>query len=87
MSGILHIFRTHPDAYQVNYTLGPRSWVRVMTREQLEEVLVTPAAFDDILIAKVFDELGAKDNVTVADVVISENEATVLGFEPMPSDA
>ena len=87
MSGILHIFRTQPDAYQVNYTLGAYSWVRTMTREQLEEVLVTPAAFDDLLIAKVFDELGAKDNVTVSDVTISENEASALGFEPMPSDA
>ena len=53
MSGILHIFRTQPDAYQVNYTLGPRSWARVMNRTQLEEILVTPGAFDDMLIARV----------------------------------
>ena len=87
MSGILHIFNLRPDVYQVNYTLGPRSWVRTMTRPQLEEILVTPGAFDDLLIARVFDQLGATDNVTVADVHISENEASVLGFEPMPSDA
>ncbi len=87
MSGILHIFNLRPDVYQVNYTLGPRSWVRAMTREQLEEILVTPAAFNDVLIASVFDELTAKSNVTVADVSISENQASALGFEPMNSDA
>lgn len=87
MSGILHIFGVSPDVYQVNYTLGPRSYVRTVTRDELEHLLVTPAAFDDALIEKVFEELTARQNITVADVHISDNEAAVLGFEPMPSDA
>ena len=87
MSGVLHVFRTLPDAYQVNYTLGTTSYVRTCTREQLEHLLVTPAAFTDDLISKVFDELTAHNHVTVADVVIPEKETSSLGFEPMPSDA
>jgi hypothetical protein len=87
MSGILHIFRTQPDIYQVNYTLGTVSYVRTCTREELEHLLVTPAAFDNALISSVFEELTARNNVTVSDVVIPEKEASVLGFEPMPSDA
>jgi len=87
MSGILHVFRTLPDTYQVNYTLGTTSYVRTCTREQLEHLLVSPAAFGHALIAQVFDELSAKNNVTVSDVVIPESETSVLGFEPMPSDA
>ncbi len=87
MSGLLHIFRTLPDAYQVNYTLGTASYVRVCTREQLEHLLVTPAAFSDALISQVFDELSTKNSITVADVVIPEKETSSLGFEPLPSDA
>ena len=87
MSGILHIFRAQPDIYQVNYTLGCTSYVRTCTRPELEHLLVTPAAFDDAMIASVFDELGAKDKVTVSEVEISERETGNLGFEPMPSDA
>lgn len=87
MSGILHIFRTLPDAYQVDYSLGTVSYVRMCTREELEHLLVTPAAFTDELIQQVFDELNAKNNVTVADVHISERETSSLGFEPLPSDA
>ena len=87
MSGILHIFRTLSDSYQVNYTLGCTSYVRTCTREQLEDLMVTPAAFDDALITQVFEELTAKNNVTVADVVIPEKETSALGFGPMPSDA
>ena len=87
MSGILHIFRTQPDIYQVNYTLGTTSYVRTCTRGELEHLLVTPASFDDALIASVFDELTAKNNVTVSDIAISERDTSALGFEPMPSDA
>ena len=87
MSGILHIFRTQPDVYQVNYTLGTVSYVRTCTRGELEHLLVTPAAFDDAMIAKVFEELTVRNNVTVSDVAILEREACALGFEPMPSDA
>lgn len=87
MSGILHIFRTQPDLYQVNYTLGTASYARTCSREQLEHIMVTPAAFNDELIDNVFDELSKTENVTIADVAISENDATSLGFEPMPSDA
>lgn len=87
MSGILHIFRAQSDIYQVNYTLGCTSYVRTCTRPELEHLLVTPAAFDDALIAGVFDELTAKNNVTVSDVHISERETSALGLEPMPSDA
>lgn len=87
MAGILHVFELRPDIYQVNYNLGSYSYVRTCTREQLEHLLVTPAAFDDALIAKVFDELTGKHNVTVSDVSIPEKEVSSLGFEPMPSDA
>lgn len=87
MSGIMHIFRTQPDIYQVNYTLGTTSYVRTCTRPELEHLLVTPASFDDALIASVFDELAAKNNVTVSEVAISERDTSALGFEPMPSDA
>lgn len=87
MSGILHIFRTQPEIYQVNYTLGTVSYVRTCTREELEHLLVTPAAFDDQLISSVFEALTARNNVTVSDVAIPEKETSSLGFEPMPSDA
>ncbi len=87
MSGILHIFGLAPDVYQVDYTLGTASYVRTCTREQLEHILVTPAAFTDDLIAQVFDELKTRNKVTVADVAIPEHETTSLGFELMPSDA
>ena len=87
MSGILHIFLSRPDIYQVNYTLGTTSYVRTCTHDQLEHLLVTPAAFSDELIASVFEELTARHNVTVSDVVIPEKETSALGFEPMPSDA
>ncbi|ABF39559.1 hypothetical protein Acid345_0554 [Candidatus Koribacter versatilis Ellin345] len=87
MSGILHVFRTQPDVYQVNYTLGVYSWVRTMPREELEHLLVTPVALEEDFLDKVLDELNAKENITIADVSITENEASALGFEPMPSDA
>jgi hypothetical protein len=87
MSGLLHIFRTHPDVYQLDYTLGTMSYARTCTREQLEHLLVTPAAFDEILISQIFDELSAHNNVTVTEVDIPEEETNSLGFEPMPSDA
>ncbi len=87
MSGILHVFRTLPDIYQVDYTLGTASYVRTCTREQLEHLLVTPAAFTDELISKVFNELNAHNKVTVTDVEIPEKETSSLGFEPLPSDA
>jgi hypothetical protein len=87
MSGILHIFRTQPDLYQVNYTLGTTSYARTCTREQLEHLMVTPAGFPDALIDSTFQELAAHNNVTVSDVSIPEREASALGFEPMPSDA
>ncbi|HEY3927537.1 MAG TPA: hypothetical protein VGL89_04110 [Candidatus Koribacter sp.] len=87
MSGILHIFRSQPDIYQVNYTLGVTNYVRTCTREQLEHLLVTPAALDDALIAGLFDELNAHDKVTVSDVSITPNQVSSHGFEPMPSDA
>ena len=87
MSGILHIFRTQPDLYQVNYTVGATSYARTCTAEQLEHLLVTPTGFAENLVKSVFQELAARNNVTVSDVSIPEREASALGFEPMPSDA
>lgn len=88
MSGVLHIFRVAtPDVFQVDYTSGTLTYARTCTREQLEHIMVTPMAFDDDLIAKVLDELDVKNNTTVSDVSLTPNEASALGFEPMPSDA
>jgi hypothetical protein len=87
MSGILHIFRTQPDLYQVNYTIGATSYARTCTAEQLEHLLVTPTGFAENLVNSVFQELAARNNVTVSDVSIPGREASALGFEPMPSDA
>jgi hypothetical protein len=87
MSAILHAFTNAPDSFQVNLTIGVNSYVRTCTGEELEHMLVTPAAFDDDMIRKVFDELAEHHKVTVTDVDIPEKLASALGFEAMPSDA
>lgn len=87
MAGLLHIFRTQPDVYQVNYTLGTTSYARTCNREQLEHLLVTPSGLPDAFIESVFQELASRNNVTVTDVDIPERETSALGFEPLPSDA
>ncbi len=87
MSAILHIFRTQPDIYQVDLSIGVNTYARTCTREELEHLMVTPGAFSDGLISDVFHELDARNNVTVSDVHIAEKLTSSLGFEPMPSDA
>jgi hypothetical protein len=87
MSGTLHIFRTQPDLYQVNYTVGSTSYARTCTAAQLEHLLVTPTGFAENLVNSVLQELSTRNNVTVSDVKISERDTSALGFEPMPTDA
>lgn len=87
MACLMHVFRSAPDLYQVMFSLGTMSWVRNCTHEELQHILVTPAALDDGIIRGLMDELSAHNKVTLTGVEVSEKMAVALGFEPMPSDA
>ncbi len=94
MPGYLHIFRL-PEAvndrqatrYQLNYTVGGNSYVRVFNPEGLDEFLrsnvgVAPEAAEEAL-----RQLRCDGRTTIAEVDIRESEAPAMGLEQLPSDS
>ena len=88
MAGTLHIFRRNdaPLEYQVNYNVGPASWVQVMDPVGLEHFLrystgLLPEGVDALLA-----ELRDKGHTSEAPVNIGESHLPEMGFAESPSD-
>ncbi len=95
MPGFVHIFRlgTEPQKYgkivaqyQLNYTIGGNSYVRVFDENGLDKFLrsnigITPEMTDTAL-----QQLHEAGKTTLADVEIPQHEAPALGLEQVPTD-
>ena len=88
MPGTLHIFRlkAEPLQYQVNYNLGPNSWVLVMETDRLEEFLQLAAALPDEEIQDMMSELRSDGHTTEANVNIGESHLGEMGFAESPTE-
>lgn len=88
MPGTLHIFRLQNDPlqYQVNYNLGPNSWVQVFTPEGVEEFLRNASALPPSEVDAMLDELRSKHHTTEANVHLGESHLGEMGFAESPSD-
>ncbi|MGI9100940.1 MAG: hypothetical protein ACR2IF_00720 [Terriglobales bacterium] len=95
MPGYVHIFRLGSEPhnggqaprYQLNYTVGGNSYVRVFDPGGLDEFLrsnvgVTAEASDSVL-----QQLQRDGRATIAEVEIRESEAPAMGLEQLPSDS
>ena len=88
MAGTLHIFRRSetPLEYQVNYNLGPSSWVQVFDPAGLDHFLrlgtgLAPGTVDALLA-----ELRDHGHTTEGKVAIAESHLPEMGFAQSPSD-
>ncbi len=95
MSGYVHMFRLGSEVeksgravpqFQLTYTAGGNSFVRVFEPAGLEEFIrsnlgITAAAAD-----KAMADLRAGQPVTINDVEIPEHQTAAMGLEQLPSD-
>jgi hypothetical protein len=96
MPGFLHIFFVGTELgpygkavlhYQLTYSTGGNSYVRVFSEPGLEEFLDSDIGLDARLVEKAIEELRRTGKVTIADVGIRETELPAMGLEQLPSDA
>lgn len=88
MAGTLHIFRRNdaPLEYQVNYNLGPVSWVQVMDPAELEHLLRLSTGLLPDQVDAMLTELRDKGHTSEGPVNISESHLPEMGFAESPSD-
>jgi hypothetical protein len=88
MAGTLHIFRRNetPLEYQVNYNLGPASWVQVMDPAGLDHFLRLSTGMASDSVDAMLTELRNNGHSTQAPVEISESHLPEMGFAESPSD-
>jgi len=88
MPGTLHVFRLKADPlqYQVNYNLGPNTWVQVFTPEGVKEFLEHSAALPIDEVDEMLKELRDTGRTTEANVAIGEMHLGEMGFAESPSD-
>lgn len=95
MSGFVHIFRLEQATgtygktvfrYQLNYTVGGNTYVRVFDEGGLDLFLRSDLSLTPEMAGKTMRELRAVGKATVADVDIPAHELPALGLEQLPSD-
>ncbi len=88
MAGTLHIFRRNetPLEYQVNYNLGPASWVQVMDPATLDHFLRLGTGLAPDNVDAMLAELRNNGHTSKAPVAISESHLPEMGFAETPSD-
>ena len=88
MAGTLHIFRRSetPLEYQVNYNVGPASWVQVMDPAGLEHFLRLSTGLASQDIDEMLAELRDNGRTSEGPVAISEAHLPEMGFAESPSD-
>jgi hypothetical protein len=88
MAGTLHIFRRSetPLEYQVNYNLGPASWVQVMDPADLEHFLRLSSGLEPAAVDAMLATLRDSGHATEAPVAIGESHLPEMGFAESPSD-
>ncbi len=88
MAGTLHIFRRNetPLEYQVNYNLGPASWVQVMDPAGVERFLRLSTGLAPDSVDAMLTELRDNGHTSEAPVAISESHLAEMGFAESPSD-
>jgi hypothetical protein len=88
MAGTLHIFRRNetPLEYQVNYNLGPASWVQVMDPAGLDHFLRLGTGLASDNVDALLAELRNNGHTSEAPVAIPESHLAEMGFAESPSD-
>ena len=88
MAGTLHIFRRSeaPLEYQVNYNVGPASWVQVMDPAELEHFLRLSSGLAPDTVDAMLTALSDGGHATEAPVAIGESHLPEMGFAESPSD-
>ncbi len=88
MAGTLHIFRRSdtPLEYQVNYNLGPASWVQVMAPVELDHFLRLGTGLASDNVDALLTELRDNGQASEAPVAIPESHLAEMGFAESPSD-
>lgn len=88
MAGTLHIFRRNetPLEYQVNYNLGPASWVQVMDPAGLDHFLRLNTGLASDNVEALLTELRDNGHASEAPVAIAESHLAEMGFAESPSD-
>ncbi len=88
MAGTLHIFRRSdtPLEYQVNYNVGPASWVQVMDPAGLDHFLRLSTGLPPDSVDAMLTELRNSGHATQAPVTIGESHLPEMGFAESPSD-
>lgn len=88
MAGTLHIFRRNdaPLEYQLNYKLGPASWVQVMDPAALDHFLRLGSGLPSDEVDAMLAELRDKGHTSEAPVAIPESHLAEMGFAESPSD-
>jgi hypothetical protein len=88
MAGTLHIFRRSesPLEYQVNYNVGPASWVQVMDPAGLDHFLRLSTGLAPDSVDAMLAELRDNGHTSEAPVAIGESHLAEMGFAESPSD-
>lgn len=88
MAGTLHIFRRNdaPLEYQLNYNLGPASWVQVMDPAGLDHFLRLGTGLPPDEVEAMLAELCDQGHTSEAPVEIPESHLAEMGFAESPSD-
>jgi hypothetical protein len=88
MAGTLHIFRRNdtPLEYQVNYNLGPASWVQVIDPAGLDHFLRLSTGLAPDKVDAMLAELRDNGHTSEAPVALAESHLPEMGFAESPSD-
>lgn len=95
MPGFLHVFRLGSEPqnsgrsvaqYQLNYTIGGNSYVRVFDENGLNKFLRSNIGINPELTDTALQQLHRTGKTSIADVEIPEHEAPALGLAQLPTD-